>query len=308
MARTMIAIPAYNCEDAIRASLESCLAQTRPTEVFVVDNCSTDRTREVVAEFAERGPLVRLCRNEKNLGRVGNWNRCLELLRESEYEYIKFLFSGDTLKPQCIERVECVVERYPDVGAVFWPYEFCRGSQYEVFRHYQHSCYLPPEEINELNIAEGGRLGAIVCNVYSRAAIGDTAFNEAFVGKADFDYRVLRKHGAYYLNEVLSSFHVEHHGTFESALNNYCVNIEASFNRCCALERCQADLTPEKHAELRAKIIADTFRENLDLLSTRQLMSLTRRVGRTLARRLRERGRVAPPGRARQRPAGVGTR
>jgi glycosyltransferase involved in cell wall biosynthesis len=255
-------IPAYNSEKSIALSLASCVSQTVHMEIVVVDNCSTDR--------------------------------CLDLFKSSKYEYVMFLFTGDELKPSCIEEVEKVFQQYPNLGAVFWPYEFKRGDNISIFRHYEESRYLSPEEINELNINEGGRLGAIVCNVYSKSAIVESGayFNEIFIGKADFDYCVLQHHGVFYLNNVLSTFNVEHHGTFQYALDNYRVNIEASFNSACALERSRDSFPLEKYEKFRNNIILGILRKNIHFLSLKDLVVIPRIVSNDLYRRLKGRLRV----------------
>lgn len=287
--KTLIVIPAYNSEKAIALSLESCISQTICTDVVVVDNCSTDNTRDVVKKFAEKCSSVGLVVNEKNLGRIGNLNRCLELFKESHHEYVMFLFTGDMLKSNCIEEVEKIFAQYPHLGAVFWPYEFRKGESISISRHYDESKYLPPDEINELNINEGGRLGAIVCNVYSKKAIVKSGafFNEIFIGKADFDYRVLQHHGAYHLNKVLSTFNVEHHGTFQYALNNYRVNIESSFNAACALERARDTLPIKKYERFRSNIILGVLEKNVRFLKQEDLIAILRIMGNDLYRRLK---------------------
>ena len=68
-----VVIPALNEAQRIEACLESVLAQDYPLdrlEVLVVDGRSTDATREKVAAFAERHPLVRLVDNPKRIQAV----------------------------------------------------------------------------------------------------------------------------------------------------------------------------------------------------------------------------------------------
>ena len=67
---------AYNRADFLAAQFESLLAQSRrPDELIVGDDCSTDRTLEVIKTFAARAPFpVRWYVNERNQG----YNRNLE--------------------------------------------------------------------------------------------------------------------------------------------------------------------------------------------------------------------------------------
>ncbi|NTW14321.1 MAG: glycosyltransferase family 2 protein [Candidatus Moranbacteria bacterium] len=69
--KVSILIPAYNEEKTIRHTLKSCLAQTRPAdEVIVVDDGSTDRTKEIVEEFGRTVRLVSLPVNTGNKSRA----------------------------------------------------------------------------------------------------------------------------------------------------------------------------------------------------------------------------------------------
>ncbi len=47
--------PTYNCARFIEETIESVLAQTyQQWEMIIVDDCSTDNTREVVGEYIKR--------------------------------------------------------------------------------------------------------------------------------------------------------------------------------------------------------------------------------------------------------------
>ncbi|HKY13816.1 MAG TPA: glycosyltransferase family 2 protein [Microthrixaceae bacterium] len=63
-----VVIPAYNEERAISSCLDSVLAQTHDRiEVLVVDGGSTDRTREIVEDYAKVDPRVRLVDNPRRI-------------------------------------------------------------------------------------------------------------------------------------------------------------------------------------------------------------------------------------------------
>src|SRR5260370_41466205 len=67
-----IIVPVFNGERYVRESLDSILAQTYPrTEVLVMDDASTDGTREVALGYGER---VEYHRQETNRGIYRNAN------------------------------------------------------------------------------------------------------------------------------------------------------------------------------------------------------------------------------------------
>jgi len=92
-----VAIPNYNGGENLIRAIRSCRNINLPVENFeilLVDNCSTDNSVENAKKLLNEFPNLRIEINEKNLGRVGNWNRCLELARG---KYLVFLFVNDEI-------------------------------------------------------------------------------------------------------------------------------------------------------------------------------------------------------------------
>jgi glycosyltransferase involved in cell wall biosynthesis len=73
-----VVLATYNGEQFIRPQLESLLSQTySPLEIIVVDDCSTDNTRTILNEYAERFHIVKVFSNQSNLGYIKNFeNGC----------------------------------------------------------------------------------------------------------------------------------------------------------------------------------------------------------------------------------------
>jgi glycosyltransferase involved in cell wall biosynthesis len=65
-----VVVPAYNEEATLAAVVGKLLALPHLLEVVVVDDCSTDRTREVARRLAEAHPQVRLALHERNRGKT----------------------------------------------------------------------------------------------------------------------------------------------------------------------------------------------------------------------------------------------
>lgn len=98
--------------------MTSVLKQTwRDLEVIVVDDGSTDETRQVVSAFAESFNY----KYQPNSGRSVARNHGFEISRG---EYICFLDSDDLFVPQKLERQVTLLESRPDVGFVYCDYEF----------------------------------------------------------------------------------------------------------------------------------------------------------------------------------------
>jgi hypothetical protein len=67
--RVTVIVPAYNCAATIGTALRGLAAQTwENLEVLVVDDCSTDETADVVADFCRGDPRFRLLRPHANGG------------------------------------------------------------------------------------------------------------------------------------------------------------------------------------------------------------------------------------------------
>ena len=88
-----VCIPTYNRKTKVCDAIDSVLQQScLPSEIIVVDNCSTDGT---FAYLQKRyGDAIRLFQNKTNIGPVGNWINCLGKVNS---DYVKFLFSDDVL-------------------------------------------------------------------------------------------------------------------------------------------------------------------------------------------------------------------
>jgi len=83
-AKVSACIIAYNHEKYIKACLEGALAQkvNFSYEIIISEDCSTDRTREIVKEYQKKYPdKIKLFLNEKNLGLIGNWVKSLKRCR-----------------------------------------------------------------------------------------------------------------------------------------------------------------------------------------------------------------------------------
>jgi glycosyltransferase involved in cell wall biosynthesis len=112
--RISVCIPAFNRAHFLPDAVESVLRQTfADFELVISDNASTDGTPELLKQYAD--PRIRVHVNARNLGLVGNFNRCVELARG---EFFVILGSDDYWEPDFLAEVMKLLERHPDLPQV----------------------------------------------------------------------------------------------------------------------------------------------------------------------------------------------
>jgi glycosyltransferase involved in cell wall biosynthesis len=113
-----VALCTYNGEQFLSRQLESIQQQIRtPDELLVCDDCSSDRTIEILHDFAARAAFpVRITRNEHNLGFVANFERAIQLCQG---DLIALCDQDDIWYPVRLERSLLDFTAHPEVGFVF---------------------------------------------------------------------------------------------------------------------------------------------------------------------------------------------
>ncbi len=109
-----VVLPTYNCAEFLPDSIGSVLSQTyRTYEVIVVDDGSTDVTKEALRPFLDKIRYVDLGQNK---GLPAARNTGIQLSRG---EYIAFLDADDHWLPEKLKKnVECF-QAHPEVGMVY---------------------------------------------------------------------------------------------------------------------------------------------------------------------------------------------
>ena len=97
-----VIMPAFNCEKTLRHSAESILNQTWSNiQLIIVDDCSSDRTWEVIQDLEKQDSRVVGLKNPVNVGPYVSKNRALKYV---EGTYFTGQDADDWSHPQRIER------------------------------------------------------------------------------------------------------------------------------------------------------------------------------------------------------------
>jgi glycosyltransferase involved in cell wall biosynthesis len=97
-----IIMPAHNAERTVTESVKSVLDQiNREWELIIIDDCSSDGTRELCKSFSESDSRVRVLSNKTNRGVAYSRNRGVETARG---EWVAFLDSDDVWRKDKLEK------------------------------------------------------------------------------------------------------------------------------------------------------------------------------------------------------------
>ena len=107
----------YNCEDTLRQSIDSVLAQTYENWQFVIcDDCSTDGTLAVVKEYQAKYPdKFIVIQNEVNSKLAFSLNHCLE---HAEGEFVARMDGDDYIAPDRFEKQITYLKEHKDIQLV----------------------------------------------------------------------------------------------------------------------------------------------------------------------------------------------
>lgn len=103
-----IGMPVYNGEHRVRGGVDSILSQDYPNIEFIIsDNCSTDKTPEILKEYADKYPNLKVVNQSENVGARNNF-RLLPNLATGEY----FMWAAhdDRWAPNCISTLVELLE------------------------------------------------------------------------------------------------------------------------------------------------------------------------------------------------------
>jgi glycosyltransferase involved in cell wall biosynthesis len=124
----------FNHCNYVTESLQSVLNQTyKNIQLIVVDDCSSDNSVPVIADFIKENPEIIFIKNESNLGLTKSVNNAV---KQATGSYFIDLAADDVLLPNCIELQVAAFEKsdYPDLAIVY-------GNAEEISENGNHLSY-----------------------------------------------------------------------------------------------------------------------------------------------------------------------
>lgn len=112
-----IVTPTYNNAEYLSETIESVLSQTYPNiEYIVINDGSTDNTKEVLAEYSEKCTVI----HQDNVGQSATLNHGWAMAKGSILGYIS---SDDRLKPECMAEAVEVLNQFDSIVATYCDFD-----------------------------------------------------------------------------------------------------------------------------------------------------------------------------------------
>lgn len=160
-----IIMPTYNCGRFIEESIKSVINQFyKNWELIIVDDCSTDNTRQTLTPYLEKYPNIHYTCLEKNSGAAVARS---EALKQAKGDYVAFLDSDDLWTPNKLSlQIDFMKQKKVPFSATGYELISDDGSSKDV-------ALIPPQKTNYNKML---RLSCPIGNLtvmYDRRVIGD---------------------------------------------------------------------------------------------------------------------------------------
>lgn len=207
--KVSVLIPAYNYAHYLTEAIESVLTQSfEDFELVIIDNCSTDNTKDIVYNYAKDDSRVVFIENNENIGMFRNYNQALLHARG---EYIKFLNADDKFHPEILEKFVRILDEHQDISLVTSHRQyFQNGSD---IQKTEFSGIQNGKEMILLALSKINFIGEPTTVMFRKKNLNLGLFDTSLIFFADLDMwlRQLSVGNLYIVDEVLS--YVRRHDT-----------------------------------------------------------------------------------------------
>lgn len=228
-----VVIPSYNAQDTIKSTLIS----VSDFPVFLVDNASEDNTIEIAQKC--HNELI-VSSHHHLVNRVENWSRAINIFLKSDYEWMKWLFTGDVLLTDAFSLLQQGIQAYPTAKMIV-----C--NMYEVDKN-KKSLWRPKglnttrllnsQDAIRLAAKHGNWFGPPLVQCIHRDALEQLAHFGCLPWVADMEMSldIAKRFPVLYLNEPIGEFYFNHRKYFHLYNNSPKAIFEESLMQLKAIE------------------------------------------------------------------------
>ncbi len=150
-----IIIPCYNCASTLEEAVDSCFSQELHAddfEIIMVDDGSTDKTKNVMSELAKKYSNIALLHHEHNKGGGAARNTGI---RAARGEFIFCLDSDNFFAPQTLSKLLATQKEKNCDGVAVWERRFFVGTDANVYRTHRNTIFDRSITIHDIFNAAG---------------------------------------------------------------------------------------------------------------------------------------------------------
>lgn len=116
-----IILPVYNGARFLRQSIQSILNQTHNNfDLFIIDDCSTDLTPQIISEYCALDSRIKTVRHEKNRLLPGALNTGFRI---AGGEYVTWTSDDNLYLPNALQEMADCLDQNPEIAFVYSDYD-----------------------------------------------------------------------------------------------------------------------------------------------------------------------------------------
>lgn len=211
-----VIITCYNHGKFLPIAIESVINQDYEfKEIIVVDDGSTDNTKEAVSQY----PAVRYI-YQTNQGLSAARNKGIE---ESKGDFILFLDADDWLLPSALSFNYGLLENHPDVAFVSGGFEIIKEATNEIIKMQSH---IEKDHFNRL--LQFNYISMVATVLFRRWAFNDLRFDTTLPASEDYDVylKIARNHPVLHHSELIAAYRFHENNMSYNTL----MMMDATFN------------------------------------------------------------------------------
>jgi glycosyltransferase involved in cell wall biosynthesis/2-polyprenyl-3-methyl-5-hydroxy-6-metoxy-1,4-benzoquinol methylase len=215
-----VLLPNYNSGSYLESAIVSVLNQDFTNfELIISDDASSDNSAGIIQAYAAKDARIRYCIQPGNLGRVANWNWCLQQARG---EYIKYLFGDDCLAcPHALFTLAGMLEANPGAALAASARQDidARGKVIDFRNRINHPGLNKSDSIARLCLFHGENCIGEPTAVMFRASAASRGFDPSYRQDVDLEMwlHLLKQGDLVYTEEPLCQ--LRHHAEQQTAAN-----------------------------------------------------------------------------------------
>ena len=238
-----VIIPNYNHYHFLTQRIDSVLSQTyQNIEVIILDDCSSDNSREIIEKYRTSTKVVEIVYNELNSGSVfKQWKKGINLAKG---EYIWIAESDDFAEPDFLSKMIPVLDDDKDIGLIYCNSkviydENMHDKSYKTLndlRKYMFNTTIWDSSFTMSGIEFLDKYLSKKCVVNNASAVifRTIALNQSDVKMEEYKYagdwamyvNIALNNKIAFLNEVLSNYRDHISNSSKNAFNSYQINYE----------------------------------------------------------------------------------